>query len=506
MSILDKLIPTGKSQARTELELLMSGCTEQLYPVLNNLYLYTSGEVRSAAKACTEIIGKRNGRELVQYLYQFRNVYYDRGIKEKNYKKYKALCGDDFPSVLAAGVCHCNGFIRMNSVKLMAEYPKYLPLMLYLYNDWVANVRLAAEEAFMSAAEKADIAIIALSYAELACLKRSERRNAESLAAAETLLKRRLTTETDNSAIAKILVEFPQKDCARIFSALLTDKILSAESAEHILSLNKNFFRYRAMLLYIRNYELSPDKLMGYTNSRTPAVRLLASQRLIELYGLWDGAERLLIDKSKAIRELMQFYFPKLRPETDIAAYCKSELPKPQAIMALGELHCTDEEETFRGYVNSDDAKIAAAGIYSLCMITDDKYSGLYYDMISDPRSETAKMAYKAFVSFNGSKEPSVICEDILRHKDNDVLCRRYAYLLCRPSQGIWEAMPQLITLYSFPNEAVRLKIQNAAEKRSCYFIGSPQCKNEIKEALSRSKDIPAELKETILSQIGERS
>lgn len=499
MSIFDKLIPMVKST----LELLLSGYTEQLYPVLNNLYCYTSGEVRSAAKACAKIIGDRNGRELVQYLYQFRNTYDYRNLKEKSYEKYKELCGDDFPSVLAAGICHCNGFVRMNSVRLMAEYPKYLPLMLYLYNDWVENVRLAAEEAFLSAMEKADITVIALSYAELVCLKRSERRNAESLAAAETLLKRRLTAEADNKAVDMIFAEFSQKDCARIFSALLTDKILSAESAEHILSLNKNFFRYRAVLLYIRNYELSFDKLLEYTNSKTPAVRLLASQRFIELYGLWDGAEKLLTDKSRSVRELMQFYFPKLRPETDIVAYCKSELPKPQAIMALGELHCTDEEETLRGYVNSDDAKVAAAGIYSLCSITADKYSELYYDMICDPRSETAKAAYKAFVSCNGSKAPSVICDDILRHKDNDILCKRYAYLLCRPSQGIWEAMPQLIELYGFPNEAVRFKIQNTVQKRSCYFIGSSQCRDEIKEALSRSKDIPEELKEAILSQIG---
>lgn len=140
--------------------------------------------------------------------------------------------------------------------------------------------------------------------------------------------------------------------------------------------------------------------------------------------------------------------------------------------------------------------------MFTLCRLASDKYDKLYYEMISDSRLKAAKSAYKAFVSCSGYVPPEQLYEDILRTSGEPYLCRRYASLLCRPSQGIWEAMPQLIRLYSFPDECVHNMVIRTILARSCYFIGSSDLREKIKSELSFSEDIPDELKKVILSQI----
>lgn len=480
-------------------ENLYEGYDAYLYPALDEMYKYNEEEIRITARLCTKIIGGRNGRELAMLMYILRHGSSGKS-REKNYGKYKALCGEDFPSLLVAGMCHYDGCVRMHSAALMAQYPKYLPLILYLYNDHVPNVRQVAENAFMTAVKNADIISTALTYTELPPLKRAERRDARSLADAEAALKSRLSVINEKD-VDDIFEKCTENQCTKIFSALISDRVISAKCAEYIFSRHKTFFNERTELLYIRAYDLSFDKLSEYAQSRRGIIKQAAVQKLIETYGLWDGAEELLIDKSRAVRWLMQYYFPKLRPEFDIEAYCMSQLPDPRAVMALGELYCKAAENTVYGYALSDNAKAAAAGIYALSKIASDKYDTLYYKMISDPRPSVSRAAYKAFVLCDGSAEPQTVYEDIFSHSDNECLCRRYSSILCRSSQGIWNSMPQLIKLYSFPNDEVRDKARRAISRRSCYFTGSSRCRAEIREALLSSEDIPDALKNNIMFQ-----
>lgn len=474
-----------------------------LYPALFELYKYDSEEIKAVAKACTEIIEDQNGSELADFLYELRvdSAYLYRNIKEKSYGRYKELCGEDFPSLLAAGMCHCDGYVRMNSVKLMGQYPKYLPLILCLYNDWVPDVRRAAENAFRQAAQNADIMTIAEASAEIPDLRHCGRRENESLSAAAELIRKRLSKELDISALG-IMENFPESRRQKIYSALISENLISSECAEYIINTEKGVIRERTELMYILKFDLSRERLTGYLKNKNPVIRHIAAQKLIDTYGLWEGAEEMLLDSTRAVRELMMYHFRKSMPDFDISAYCKAHLPDPAAIMALGEAYCPEGEEIALEYVNSENSKIAAAAVYTLCKTASDKYEKLYYEMMSDPRPKSAKAAYKAFVSCNGYVPPEQLYEAVIQYSENTCLCRRYASLLCRPSQGIWEAIPQLVRLYSFPDECVRNMVRRTILARSCYFIGSSHRREEIQEILSHSKNIPDKLKNDILFQI----
>ena len=492
-------------------ENLAYGYEENLYPALYELYKYDSEEIKAVAKACTDIIGDKNGRELAEYLYDLRvdsdyiyRIY--RNFKEKDYGRYKEICGEDFPSLLAAGMCHRDGYVRMNSVRLMGRYPKYLPLILCLYNDWVSDVRKAAENAFYQAAQKANIIAIASAAAELPELRKCGRYDRESLSAAEELMRKRLSNELDISELRKIGISpqsrFPKSRRQKICTVLISECLISPECAEYIIENEKGVLKDRTELRYIRNFDLPRNRLTEYLKSKNPVIRRLAAQKLIDIYGLWEGAEEMLLDRTRAVRELMLYHFRKSKPDFDILSYCKAHLPDPAAIMALGEAYCPEGEKIALEYINSENSKTAAAAIYTLCKVASDKYDKLYYKMISDSRLKAAKAAYKAFVSCEGYVPPEQLYEAVLQCSENTCLCRRYASLLCRPSQGIWEAMPQLIELYSFPDECIRNTVIRTILARSCYFIGSSDLREKIKSALSFSEDVPDELKKVILSQI----
>ncbi len=482
---------------------LAYGHKAYLYPALFELYKYDSEEIKTVAKACTDIIGNQNGRELADFLYELRvdSAYMYRNIKEKSYGRYKEICGDDFPSLLAAGMCHCDGYVRMNCTSQMGQYPKFLPLILCMYNDWVSNVRQAAENAFKQAVQNADIMTIAEASAEVPALRHCGRRENESLSEAAELMRKRLSKELDISSL-RTMENFPESRRQKIYSALISEYLISPECAEYIINNEKGVIKDRTELLYIRKFDLSRERLTEYLKNKNPVIRHIAAQKLIDTYGLWEGAEEMLLDSTRAVRELIIYNLRKSKPDFDIFAYCKAHLSDPAAIMALGEAYCPEGEEIALEYINSENSKIAAAAVYTLCKVASDKYDKLYYEMMSDPRAKTAKAAYKAFVSCGGSVSPERIYEDILRTSENTCLCRRYAALLCRPSQGIWEAMPQLIKLYGFPDECIRNRVRRTILARSCYFIGSSHRRDEIKEILSHSENIPDALKNDILFQI----
>lgn len=482
---------------------LAYGHKAYLYPALFELYKYDSEEIKTVAKACTDIIGNQNGRELADFLYELRvdSAYMYRNIKEKSYGRYKEICGDDFPSLLAAGMCHCDGYVRMNCTSQMGQYPKFLPLILCMYNDWVSNVRQAAENAFKQAVQNADIMTIAEASAEVPALRHCGRRENESLSEAAELMRKRLSKELDISSL-RTMENFPESRRQKIYSALISEYLISPECAEYIINNEKGVIKDRTELLYIRKFDLSRERLTEYLKNKNPVIRHIAAQKLIDTYGLWEGAEEMLLDSTRAVRELIIYNLRKSKPDFDIFAYCRAHLSDPAAIMALGEAYCPEGEEIALEYINSENSKIAAAAVYTLCKVASDKYDKLYYEMMSDPRPKAAKAAYKAFVSCGGSVSPERIYEDILRTSENTCLCRRYAALLCRPSQGIWEAMPQLIKLYGFPDECIRNRVRRTILARSCYFIGSSHRRDEIKEILSHSENIPETLKNDILFQI----
>ncbi|MGN0636769.1 MAG: hypothetical protein ACI4J0_00220 [Huintestinicola sp.] len=482
---------------------LAYGHKAYLYPALFELYKYDSEEIKTVAKACTDIIGNQNGRELADFLYELRvdSAYMYRNIKEKSYGRYKEICGDDFPSLLAAGMCHCDGYVRMNCTSQMGQYPKFLPLILCMYNDRVSNVRQAAENAFKQAVQNADIMTIAEASAEVPALRHCGRRENESLSEAAELMRKRLSKELDISSL-RTMENFPESRRQKIYSALISEHLISPECAEYIINNEKGVIKDRTELLYIRKFDLSRERLTEYLKNKNPVVRHIAAQKFIDTYGLWEGAEEMLLDSTRPVRELMLYHFRKSKPDFDIAAYCKAHLPDPGAIMALGEAYCPEGEKIALEYVNSENSKIAAAAVYTLCKTASDKYDKLYYEMMSDPRPKAAKAAYKAFVSCGGYVPPEQLYEAVIQSSENTCLCRRYASLLCRPSQGIWEAMPQLVRLYDFPDECVRNKVRSTILSRSCYFIGSCHRRDEIKEILSRSENIPEALKNDILFQI----
>lgn len=483
--IINRLFGKELQYSHKDLKELIEGKNSHLYYAFCGMNTYNERETELFGKACTRIVGGFGGRELADRLAFFRaGCYLFNNVSKNDIVRTKKICGGYYPNILAVGMCSSDGYIRMYSAELIADYPQHLPLMAYTFNDWVPNVRRAAENSFMTAVNNADTVSAALAYAELYDLQKAGRRSSNALADAENILRRRLTEEFKPDHADRLAQKYNSE---RAFHALISDKVISRECAKHIIELQN--YPISLELMYIRNYDIPFEELIEYTNSRKNSLHSAAAQKLIDTYGLWDSAETLLADRVHSVRELMQYYFRKWRPEFDMEEYYKSKLPNPAAIMGLGEIHSTDTEDTALKYIDSENARTAAAAVYALCSYSADKYSEFFFKMLPDSRLKAAKAAFRALMITNAYIPQKTLYENILENRDNSRLCIRYASLLCRPSLGIWEAMPYLIRLYSFPEEKVQALVRRAIEKRGQYFTGGDALRNEIRLSLSESEN-----------------
>ncbi|MBO5163195.1 MAG: hypothetical protein J6B75_01945 [Ruminococcus sp.] len=284
-----------------------------------------------------------------------------------------------------------------------------------------------------------------------------------------------------------------------MFSALFRDKLPSIETAKYIIS-NENKNVESILELYcISRYELSKEQLIDFTRNWHPKVRAAAADKLYELFGLWEGAENLLLDKTKSVRQRMQYYFEK-NSTLDIKKFYRDNFPVPAAIKGFGECGKYEDERYVKPFADSPDDKVAAAAVYALANLTGDGNDDLYYNLLSDPRKQTAKAAYRAFLLV-GNACPERVYSDITANSGNELVVRRLVRILCRCSVSPWYAMPYLIRLYNAEEEYIYAPIRRAIDERSRFLTISGALADSIKTALGES-ELPPELANDIMKQI----
>ena len=482
-------------------QLFLQGYNDYFFSVFSEMDLLDDNILKETGKKCRQLLSGKNAKEVIDQLYEYRKYAGYHYGKVPELDRLKSCCGKDAAFILMAGMLHINGYIREKSTALAADYPELLPFIIHRFNDWVEQVRTAAESSLHTALPGADIVTVIAAYAEAESLSSCVRLSRDAINCAKNEMGKRISAEAVITVIDRLRSSCSEVQRRKLCIPLIRDGLLSAETVEYIISSEKGNLSDSAALLYVSSGKVSTDKLREFTSAKLPKLRAKAVEQLYERNGLWDGAEKLLSDRTKGIREQMRFYFSK-SSGLDLRTFYLEHLPEPEAIMGLGESGNIQDEDRILSFVSAQSSKTCSAAVYALSLIAGKKYSGLFYDMIFDSRPQVSKAAFRAYTRSGGYTETEKVYNAIISHSDDRLTVRRLVNILC--SSGIWQAMPQLLRLYNWEDENIRRRVQYTVEGRSYYFTSSGKLAEKIKTAMNEAV-LPENLVREIQRQLEKR-
>lgn len=470
------------------------------FNTLNNL---ETCKIEDFADQC-RILTIGNTQEIRERFFRLRHVtygyYYGTAFTAPDFKLLKKHSGDNFSAILAAGMMHQSGYCREKCTALIADYPEYLPLVIHGFNDWVSQVRSVSEKSFFAMLPKADIITVVKAYNEAVMVANGWRYDRSQLDLARKKMAEIIRRNNDMDIVFGIMSASEPNERCRLYYPILCDQLISAETAEYLIKTENKNIKDKLSIIVISKYDLPKKLLMELTECRNPRIRYIAAQQLYERFGLWQNADKLLLDKSGSVRGSMQYYFEKVG-QIDLKSFYRANFPNPEAIKGFGECGVLADESEIRPFVSSENEKIAAAAIYALFKLTSDGNDGLYYDMITDSRSQVSKAAFLAMHKC-GNAVPETVYNDIIKNWNDKLTARRLVKLLCHNTGSLWNAMPWLIRLYNTTEEYINVPVRIAVSKRSYTYIYTKELAEEIRRAMLESP-LPDALAKEIYREIG---
>lgn len=469
----------------------------------NTLYNLQTCKIEDFAAQC-RILTTGNTQEIQKRFFHLRHeaygYHYGTTYTAPDFKLLKKHSGDNFPAILVAGMMHQSGYCREKCTALIADYPEYLPLVIYGFNDWVSQVRSASEKSFFAMLPKADIITVVKAYSEAAMVANGCRYDRSQLDLARKKMAEIIRRNNDMDIVAGIISAYEPAERYRLYFTILCDQLISAETAEYLIKTETNNIKDRLSIIVMTKYDLPEKRIMELTESPMPRIRHIAARQLYERSGLWQNADKLLLDKSALVRGYMQYYFQK-SGQIDLKCFYRANFPNPEAIKGFGECGVFADGSEIRDFALSENEKIAAAAIYALFRLTSDGNDDLYYDMIFDPRPQVSKAAFLAMHKC-GNAVPEIVYNDIMNNWDDKLTVRRLVKLLCHNTGSPWNAMPWLIRLYNTPEEYIHVPVRIAVSKRSYIYLYTKELAAEIRRAMEESP-LPDALAKEIYREIG---
>ncbi|MDE7293773.1 MAG: hypothetical protein K2N72_05055 [Oscillospiraceae bacterium] len=499
-------------------------------------------------------------RELVESCYNEKDFYdknsrgclYDyvsESFGKPDLSVMRGISPEDFPYFLAAAAACKSGYVREEALRLGAEYPMLLSLIIGGFNDRVKQVRTAAEKSFDIAfdslariidedPESCDIypiykmhpldkpvrprykalAILFSTRARAADVSRGGRFDSEKLAAAENRLDSIILKNLDEQTVKflgscciscyiKLIIGwFDLCDRLHVYRELFKKGLISWECAKLIID-NDGYVTYMGAYSLASVYTNPPEEgLRELAACSDPRARCNAAGRLFENHGLWEGSEALLTDPAASVRETAVYYFEKLS-DMDLHGFYMARLPEIHAIGGLARCSHTAEQKAasvcaIRPLIDSEHTRTAVAAICSLAVIDDsDSAAEEFYELIKDGRPRVSKTALNAFLRTGKPVDCKRIYEDILQAIERqkkwvltnpqllDITVRRLTSALYRQSCATVKRFPWVLRLCVSENENVsrEASIHVNCVVRKLYGIGDRD-KEEIRQALEEVK------------------
>lgn len=474
--------------------------------LLPTIYCYlTSSNVKTvaqAAHAIAEYMNRQDFSGICRLGDRFRETTsMEWSIDWKNFdiKSIRTESAEDRLWVLRLGTFHPNGYYREKCIRELKDDRAFLPYAILRLNDWVKEVRVAAEETCLSVTEFSAQEIVGfLPYLEK--VKNGVRANNRAVAGLEKIIAESAAKQPVQ--IDKTFIRQHDENARKtVYRFLASNKKLSKEDVNSIISMEKSGqIQNLLMTILIEKYELSIPELDEYLNNRSVNVQKRAlEQKYNLLKDYWDGLENLLLSRSLKIREMTRYILEK-HTEIDAKAYYVEHLEsayKKICIQGIGECGTAQDAETVKPYLEDSDPDIVKASIHAIALLLKEDAFEIYLRFLSDSRESVAHQAYKEIATYNlncGAENLYNLCLTT----QSELMKEKYAYRLLKES--VWEALPYILMLYSCEDEVIRNIMRTVKGNIRTYSTLSSEQAERIKNIMSDERyGIPEKLKENIL-------
>jgi len=388
----------------------------------------------------------------------------------------------DLFAVMAIGSFHPDGYFREKCIKKLKELDGSLPYLFIGMNDWVVEVRRAAEDAVSYRLKICGTDELLHSVYYAVRLRSCLRRSGNAAEDAISMIKSRFSDENEIAADKISAMELCER---RAFYDLAADgKTISAKTAEEYVNCEKNTLLQSFLIgRMLSLYDISDETAERWLRSRSGVVRKNALQFMYD-HGKADAetAKEFLLDEKKSMRELAAFIVQKYDPDFDFTDFYLKELDGDKryaAVLGLGELSDAKKaEKPLREMLSDSDEKTAALALTSLSHIIGDRGGDIYFGYLTSESKKLAAAAYRAAMSAKPLFGADNLYQ-LYRSVSDPVLKRRLIMLMLH--EDSWERIPYLLEVYG--SEGIAFQIAKAVSQRNVYAKISSELAKRIRIA-----------------------
>ncbi len=312
----------------------------------------------------------------------------------------KVLSGEACRYILILGSFHPNGYYREKCVLAMADYPGMLFWVFPRMNDWVEQVRDVADVVLDKFLIGCGAKELMESIPAFERLRAGRRRTEGRMQVLEEQIEERLSHVLREMEPGEIFCMEPAVRMAlyrtAVGSALWSLEEMEAYQEREKVSCLKRFLTRKIF----SHPDCTPERAQRYLWDTSSQVRRMAVEyRYERLKSGWPGLDRMLLDKSRGVREYVVYILERhggvdireyylghledLRPENAIlglAEYSRSGnvlplvkcLQRPErsvlkcTLLALGSQEDFSDEELFWGYLLEERIELSRAAFLSI--------------------------------------------------------------------------------------------------------------------------------------------
>ncbi|HVG19838.1 MAG TPA: HEAT repeat domain-containing protein [Blastocatellia bacterium] len=370
---------------------------------------------RAAAAAVESLLAGINPAELLQLdlIFRKRSPYNGRygmkwhQLKPSDLKKLESVCNDSV-TVLGMASFHKSGHIREAAIKRLdrTSSGKELPYLLIRLNDWVPNVREAAQQAINSRINARHAGSFMASLLLLARLKQAGRSDHRQLIETiETLLKSAESREAllgglnspdrlNRRMSFSLAINATGIDQSSVMARALSDQdsVIRLWAARKIAVEFEDTNLERFLLL------MKGDRFMPV---RREALRAFINRLPERAPG---ELRRALLDSHVSMREEARYHLQKTGG-IDLASFYRQALVNPNegllssAVSGMGETGPASDDSLLLPYIHHKSAKVRRAAIRGLSRLNGSQHLYTFITLLSDEAPGVSREAKRALTA-----------------------------------------------------------------------------------------------------------
>ena len=358
------------------------------------------------------------------------------------------LSEEAYRYVLVLGSFHPNGYFREKCVYVMAGYQGMLFWLFLRMNDWVAQVRDAAGEVLEEYLEGCSVKELMGSLPAFERLRAGQRRDESQMQALEERMEKKLSCTLRDTDPGEISAMEPAARRA-LYRIVVRGGLWNFEEMESCLGREKSCCLKRLLIREILSHpDCTLERAEHYLWDASSQVRRMAVEyRYERLKKGWPGLDRMLLDKSRGVREYAAYILER-HGRCDIRGYYLEHLEdeRPEsAILGLAEYSRRGNVPALLECLSRPERSILKCTILALGSQEDFSDGELFWGYLLDERIELSKAAFlsirKKGIHPGAGRLYGAYMEAGHAHQ------KRYLLKLLL-GESSWERLPFLLRLY----------------------------------------------------------